>query len=204
MAGWTKKKPSLAVPCAMAIVLASTMMLGRILVEIGVVYPPLLTWALPALGAVIVVACATVVWMRYKHKTESTPSESLELNNPFRLGPALKFAGLYAAVLLAAKALTHWFGNAGTFGIAILSGTTDVDAITLTMANMALSGPHAGGVTPQVATTAILLAAACNTFVKAGMAMVLAGRALIQTVLYALMPVAGALLLAAAVVFWGA
>jgi uncharacterized membrane protein (DUF4010 family) len=80
-------------------------------------------------------------------------------------------------------------GAAGSYAAGVLAGSTDVDAITLSMARLA-----GGGVAPQVAATAIFLGCASNTVVKAAMAAVIGGWAFGRRVAWALlaMLVAGA------------
>jgi len=65
----------------------------------------------------------------------------------------------------------------GLYFVAALAGTTDVDAITLSMAQYARGGD------PQLAVRAITIAALSNTVVKAGVVMALGGRALRRPVL---------------------
>ena len=63
--------------------------------------------------------------------------------------------------------------------VAALAGLTDVDAITLSMAEYARSGD------PHVATSAIVLATLSNTAVKCGMVVTLGSGALKRPVLAA-------------------
>ena len=63
---------------------------------------------------------------------------------------------------------------------ALLAGTTDVDAITLSTASLAK-----GGLDPAVASTTIVIGAASNTVVKAIIAAVIGGMALGKRVLVA-------------------
>jgi uncharacterized membrane protein (DUF4010 family) len=51
--------------------------------------------------------------------------------NPTELRTALGFGLMYAAVLLAAAWLSDWLGTRGLYAVALVSGLTDVDAITL-------------------------------------------------------------------------
>jgi uncharacterized membrane protein (DUF4010 family) len=57
----------------------------------------------------------------------------------------------------------------GLYAVAALAGLTDVDAITLSMAEFAKTGEA------HVAVIAIVIAALSNTLVKCGMAFVVAG-----------------------------
>jgi uncharacterized membrane protein (DUF4010 family) len=119
--------------------------------------------------------------MLLRSPRQKATSEEVKLSNPFELSSALKFALFYAAVLLGARAATHYFSTGGTYLAGLLSGTTDVDAITLSMARLSL----AGEVPEKVATTTILLASYSNTVVKAGLAVAVGGWAFGRRVLVA-------------------
>jgi uncharacterized membrane protein (DUF4010 family) len=97
----------------------------------------------------------------------------LHLRNPFSLIEAAKFAALFAVVLLATKFVQAHFPPSGLYAVAALAGLTDVDAITLSMAEFAQS------------VIAIVIAALSNTLVKCGMAFVVAGTALGKPLLIA-------------------
>jgi uncharacterized membrane protein (DUF4010 family) len=53
------------------------------------------------------------------------------MSNPTELRTALGFGLMYGVVLLAAAWLSDWLGTRGLYGVALVSGLTDVDAITL-------------------------------------------------------------------------
>ncbi|TQE98586.1 MAG: MgtC/SapB family protein [Spiribacter salinus] len=95
------------------------------------------------------------------------------LENPLELSAALAFGALLAAVLLAVHTLRTWMGSSGVYAAAALSGVTDVDALTISMAKL---------VGDDMATTngatAIFIAAAVNTVVKAGISFAVGGSAL--------------------------
>jgi uncharacterized membrane protein (DUF4010 family) len=76
-------------------------------------------------------------------------------------------------VLFVSKAAMSYAGASGTYLAGLLGGATDVDAITLSMADLATKGLAA-----EVATTTILIGVASNTMVKGGMALSLGGAAL--------------------------
>ncbi len=97
------------------------------------------------------------------------PKGKVEVENPFSLTAAARFAALFAVVLLAVKIVQAHFPPSGLYAVAALAGLTDVDAITLTMAEYAQSGAA------RVAVIAIVIAALANTIVKCGMAFVLGG-----------------------------
>jgi uncharacterized membrane protein (DUF4010 family) len=72
-------------------------------------------------------------------------------------------------VLLAVKIVQENFPPTGLYAVAAIAGLTDVDAITLSMAQLAKSGDMH---TPVVA---IVIAALSNTLVKCGMALAIGG-----------------------------
>jgi uncharacterized membrane protein (DUF4010 family) len=116
-------------------------------------------------------AIASVVLYRLaRNKRDATSGETIELTNPFELGSAVKFGLLFGVVLFVSKAATIYLGDNGTYVAGLLAGTTDVDAITLSMANLANEGLSA-----RVAATTIMLGTVSNTVVKAGLAIAIGG-----------------------------
>jgi uncharacterized membrane protein (DUF4010 family) len=112
---------------------------------------------------------------------------NLNVQNPFSLTVAAKFAAFFAVVLLAAKIAQEHFSERGLYMVAALAGLTDVDAITLSMSEFAKSGEA------RVAVIAIVIAALTNTIVKCAMALVVAGLSFAKPLLAAtvLIPLAG-------------
>ncbi|HET9554552.1 MAG TPA: MgtC/SapB family protein [Anaeromyxobacteraceae bacterium] len=170
MSGRAREKPEVAGPAALAVVLASTIMFARILAIVAVVSPslvPVLAW--PMGGAALAgLAWSLFLWLR--SRAAPAGAGAVTFTNPFELGQALQFALLFAVVLLGSKFAALHLGTAGTYAAGLLAGSTDVDAITLSMAKLA-----GGPVTPHVAATTIFLGAASNTLVKAALARTLGG-----------------------------
>lgn len=164
-----RRQPSLAPILASGIAVAAATMFPRILLEVAVVNPGLLGRLAPAIvvTTLLVLLGAALLWWRSPGPAESG---EVELKNPFEISPALQFAFLLALVLLLAEAARQWFGDTGVLVLAAVSGLTDVDAITLSMARMAK-----GQLAPDSAVGAILLAAAVNTAVKVVLAALLGG-----------------------------
>jgi len=165
------------------ILVAWTVMFGRVLVEVAVVNRALLpSLALPfgLMGLVGLVLTAVAVRRGQATRRSAAQSPDLPLRNPFSLLAAARFAALFAAVLLAVKLVQLHFPGKSVHVVAMLAGTTDVDAITLSMAESARGGGDAA-----LATTAIVLATLTNTFVKCGLVLALAGPALRRPILLA-------------------
>jgi len=74
-------------------------------------------------------------------------------------------------VIVATRFFQGWFGTAGVYAVAALSGFTDVDAVTVSMARMADAD-----LALTAATGAVVTAASVNTVVKGGIALVVGGR----------------------------
>lgn len=152
-----------------ALLAALTMML-RILLVASFVNPGLLRWLLLPLGfaALATLALAALQLWRTPDKGLEEP---LSLKNPFELGTVLKFTAFLAVVMVAARALTHWAGDAGAYALGAVSGIADVDAVTLSMARVTTTG-----LDPETGAGAILAAAAVNTATKAGLGYMAGGR----------------------------
>lgn len=166
-----RREAPLARALALGIVAAWTVMFGRILVVVAVVNRDLL----PRLAPPIVVAGAvgllySLVLLRAARRGEVP---ELEVAAPFELGPAVKFGLLYAGILVAARAAHMYLGDLGVYLSSVVAAVADVDAITLSLAELGRPG---GGVDPVTAARAIVVAAMANTVVKGGLVLFLGGR----------------------------
>lgn len=112
--------------------------------------------------------------------------------NPLALMTAVTFGAVLALVVLGTHYLDTWFGEAGIYAAAALSGSNDVDALTISVARMT-----GADLTGAVAANAIFLAVAVNTVVKGGIAAVVGGLGLGGRVIgvYVVVLAAGALAL---------
>ena len=159
-----------------AAALAALIMFVRILILATTVNREMLAHLLPSIGlmAVITALCAGALFLRAEMgKKTKQPDAGGLLHNPLDLPVAVGFAALLAVVMLLAHYLEEWAGAQGLYALAALSGLTDVDAITLTMARLARDG---GDV--DTASNAIIIAALVNTGVKIGIAGIFSGGAL--------------------------
>jgi uncharacterized membrane protein (DUF4010 family) len=173
LASRVREDPKVLPLAAVAILTASTTMFARILTIVGIVDLPLLLNLAWPLGAMTVVGYGTALVFYVRSRQDSRETEPVALRNPFELSSALKFGLFYATVIFVAKAAQTFLGDRGLYGSGILAGTTDVDAITLSMARF-----HREGLPASTAAITITLAAITNTVVKAGIAAWLGGWAL--------------------------
>ncbi|WP_302082426.1 MgtC/SapB family protein [Salinibaculum rarum] len=172
MAEQTAENPSLYQVCAFSTVVAATVMFPRALLEVVVVNRSLALRVAVPLGVMTVVAAAAAVVV-YWRATGRTDTDA-DIENPFRLKPALFFGLLFAVILLVSEQANAWFGSSGVYATAFVSGLADVDAMTITLSRLAAEGT----IDPAVATTGIVIAAVANTLVKAGIVWVIGTRKL--------------------------
>ncbi len=178
---------------AAAVVLSAATMFPRMLLVVAVVGPGLLgQLALPLLAAGAA-ALAGGAWL-WRRGGTALGAEAIRPRNPFELRAALKFGLLLGAIMILARALSAWAGEAGLYLLAAASGLGDVDAITLSYAAMAADG----AVADKVAATGILIAAAVNTAVKPALILAVKGG---RMALRAALPLAAALAIAAGLLF---
>jgi len=134
----TRDNPETSRAAALVILIASTVVYGRVLVEIGAVAPPFLAVAAPPILTLsaAMAAAVGVLWLRTRG---GGPSRS-EGHHPADLKTAFTFAALYLVVLLAVAYAKDRTGTRGLYVIGAVSGLTDVDAITLSVARLTGSG----------------------------------------------------------------
>jgi uncharacterized membrane protein (DUF4010 family) len=150
---------------AMGIVLAWTVMYFRVAIMVS-----LISWQLGrriafALGLLCVAGLGACLWL-WRRNQQRRRGEVKAGSNPFELDEAIKFGVLFGMVVLVARAAQVYLGNAGLYLAAGVAGLTDVDAITLAMADLAQSD----AASLQTAARAIVIAVMANTMTKSGMA----------------------------------
>jgi len=141
-------------------------MFPRVLVEVGVIYPPLLRIVSLPIGAMLLVSLGLVLYLwRGRRADEQEDREEMKVSNPLRLPTAITFALAFSVVLIVVRAANEFFGDAGVYVASALAGLTDVDAITLSVSELASYGQ----LHPQVAAMAVVLSTLVNTAAKAVM-----------------------------------
>lgn len=168
---------SMGLPFALAVLLACSTMFPRILTEVLIINADLLPKLSITMGS-MALAGFTVCLFLWR-KTAGEESEGVPLKNPFSIMPAVKFGLLYAVIVFVTRLLGKVVGDNGFYIVSILSGLTDVDAITLTMSQIAKDNPAKS----QQATIAITLASFSNTFLKGGMAFMMGSKRMRKIVL---------------------
>ncbi len=175
----SRKEPAQAQAFVLAIVLAWTIMFVRVVVMTAIVYRPLAAPLGVALGMMTIVGIGVslVLWRRGRSRSTGTVTTGA---NPFELGEAIKFGLLFGVVTVAAKAAQEYFGETGLYLAGAVAGLTDVDAIALSMANLAATSPDS----TAVAARTIVIAVLANTATKTAMAASMGAPKLRRTLLF--------------------
>ena len=158
----SKRDVGLAKPFALAITISWATMFIRVLVEVGALNMELLkiVWVpIAAAGGVGLLYCGYLMLSQ-----RSDDKADVEYSNPFDLWSAIKFGLLYGVILLVSHVAQIYWGNTGVYLSSVISGLADVDAITLSMAELS----RTGSIGLDTASQAIVLAAMSNTLVKSG------------------------------------
>jgi len=162
----SRQMPELSSSLGLGILLACTIMFARVWaivftlnLELALqLWMPFSLMASPGIVTLLVM----LIWGR-KKQTIETP----ELTNPLSLGVAIKFALLYAVIVLLVTLTKQWSADKGLYLVSFVSGLTDMDAIALSMVDIVKQG----NVVVELAAKGILLGAIANTIFKAGFAL---------------------------------
>jgi uncharacterized membrane protein (DUF4010 family) len=174
----SRVEPDLTPVLALAILLAWTVMYFRVVVEVGVVNFFLAREL--ALGMLLMaVVSLGISFLLFRRGRSKEVAEVESGHNPFELGDAIKFGGLFAVVIFVASAAQVYFGDTGLYLAGALAGLTDVDAIALSMANLARQDPAS----TAAAARTIVIAVISNTMVKCGMAIWLGAPSMRRTMI---------------------
>jgi len=168
--------PGTAQLSAFVILVASAIVFLRVGILIGATAPSFLRTALLPLLAMFVVLIAMGGINLRGPAGGAGPLP--EQGNPTELRSALLFGLLYALVLLAVAAANTAFGDRGLYVAAVLSGLTDMDAITLSIAQLVSTEE----VAPATGWRLILVAAMSNLAFKAGVVAMVGDRRLLGRV----------------------
>lgn len=160
---------------AAGILLAWVVMFARVVVMVAIVHAPLVRdVAVPfaVMGAVAAVLAGVFYRLGASRRRPVGQSEEVQVKNPFSLMAASKFGLLFALVLVIVKLAERYASVEGLYLVAAVAGLTDVDVITLSMAEYARQGSG------LAVAAAVTVAALSNTLVKCGIVAVLGSRPL--------------------------
>jgi len=175
--------PQLNRQYAIAIILASTIMFPRLLIQIAVVNQQMMMrMAVPILT---MAAAGVIVALFYffRARKEQKETAALELSNPFSLKSAITFALVFASILMITRLAISYLGESWLPLVALVSGLTDADAIAFSVSD----AQKAGLISLDWAAFNVVLGATANTFMKLMLVYTLGDRDLFKRLLGAVL-----------------
>jgi len=158
----SKKEVKNYLPLVLGVILANAIMFIRILVEVFVLNHDLF-WSV--LTPLIILAFISSIFGYFLWKKSKDIKGKVELSSPFTIGPALKFGAFFAVILALVKLADVYLATKGVYLVSFISGFADVDAITVSLSQLAKET-----LTLDIARNGILIAALTNVAVKGGIA----------------------------------
>lgn len=119
---------------SVVLLIATTVVYFRVLTEIAVVAPSFLPTAAPPLLIMAALAGLPVLvyWLLARRQEHDMPGQG----NPTQMRLAIIFGLLFTAVLFALAAAQKYLPEEGLYVVAVVSGLTDMNAITLSTSGM--------------------------------------------------------------------
>ena len=164
LAKLSKRYSAVVYSAFFGIVLAWLIMNFRVLILAGIInFNISMILALPlVLLSLIYIVVLGFIFFRKKEDIRKNSQQEIPFSNPFQISSALQFGLIYGVILFATKALNYYLGTKGVFIASFLSGVIDVDAITLSLSNMAKQG----SIENIIAAKSIMLAVVSNSIFK--------------------------------------
>lgn len=175
----SKKNGKIVNPYLLAITVASAAMFVRMLLEVLVLNHDLFFYALLPMCAMALSGVIIILFLLWKGDgSEKIMNKHISsMKSPFSLLPALKFGALFAFLIFVLKFGVAHVGNNGIFVVSTIFGFFDVDAVTVSMSNLAKSE-----ISNHAAVMAMTIAAIMNTLLKVGIFYMFADRKLAKKV----------------------
>lgn len=171
----SKQNGKIISPYVFAILVASSAMFVRVLFEVFVINPALFSVLIYPLLAMSIIAGLGAFYFLFHKDGRSNESvvkaKTLSLQSPFHLKPAIQFAAFFALIFYITRLTLHYYGTDVLYLSSFISGLVDIDAITLSIAQLVDKG-----LSLNVAVTAITIAAVSNTLVKVCIFLLLGNR----------------------------
>lgn len=168
-----RAEPPAASACMVIVLAANAVVLVKLLAVAVMVAPQVL----PALAPMLIgglLGGVPLPLLRWRGMARAAEVPHPPVANPSELRVALGFGAVYAAVLLGLAWINGLFGTSGVYVMAVLSGLTDIDAITLSTLHLS----NSGALSPDQAARAIALAYVASVGLKFGLVWSVAGKAL--------------------------
>jgi uncharacterized membrane protein (DUF4010 family) len=161
--------PNLQKMLASGVIISSVLMSLRMVVVASIGSLTLALYLIPAM-LLMVLGGVGAAWFIWRNSDDEHLTPVAPAGEGFSLSIPIRFGIVFAVILLAVAAVRQWQGDQGLYGVAILAGLTDVDAITLSLAH------NIGkGLAVDIAGRAAIMASLANTVVKFSIVAVMCG-----------------------------
>lgn len=186
-----KRSISISRLAAFVILTASAVSMVRVMVEISIVAPRSFENFLLPLAAELLIMIVLIFILFFQNRKEKT--EMPLQSNPAELKGAFIFALLYGGISFISAAVNDNFGKEALYVVSIISGLTDLDAITLSTAKMT----EQKSIETALGWRLIMTATLSNLVFKGAMTMILGNRDLgrITGILFGILIATGILIL---------
>lgn len=155
---------------AIAGIIASGLMYPRMCLWLYIFNYTIFEMLVIPLGLLALISLILAYFLFKKHSGKELESQ-LPVENPLNLKDALKFAGIYVAILLVVGFSKENFSLGGVYAASGLSGLADVNAVTISLSKLAGSK-----LSTSVAMIGILTGALANTLSKYAICIGFGGR----------------------------
>ena len=162
----SRRERMLSGPLALGAVGACTMLFPRVAIAASVLNLSVAKALLPYLVVPFAVGIITL-YLWWRTNTDAVGPADMP-SNPLQIVPALQMAVVFQVVLFAVSGVRYFFGERGLLFSGAVLGLTDVDALTISMAQTA-----GAGVAAEVAARAIAAGILMNCLLKMGLAVAL-------------------------------
>ncbi len=159
---------------AAGIAIASTIMYIRVLIEAAII-DPYIAWRLSYAYIPAFLVGLIYSWLLYRGSSRVSNGNIMNseiAKNPLQLSEAIKFGILFGIVYGAVAFVKSSYGDIGVYIVSFLSGITDVDAITLSLSQLAKSRE----LNMTAAMSGIVIASVVNSLVKLGIVYWMGGK----------------------------
>lgn len=184
----SRDEPQLALPLALGVVAACTVLVPRLFVITTLLRPAMAAALLPVLAPPFVAGVALIGFVLWRERTtrlqpadtapsgtgDSSQPAGLGTNelgtNPLGLASSLQMAVAFQLVLFAIAWIQRYAGDAGVIASAMVLGLTDMDALTVSMTRFASEPTN-----HRIAAAAIGVGILSNTALKTALVVTLGG-----------------------------
>lgn len=195
----SRENPAMSSYYARALILASSMMIPRVLLLVLVIHPPLLCVVSIPLATMLVSGLGITFFLRRKNTTSTSDLEyPVRLTHPLKLSTAIKFGLIFAVVFIVLEFAQEAFGSVGVYFASATAGLVNMNAVALSVGQMVSQAQ----LDIQVAGMAIVIAALMNTISKVTIVCFTGSSELRQTVIRSFVVIFLVGLLSGIFVFW--